>query len=99
MSYATNGIEAVKLFRDHQDTITQIFMDIQMPEKDGITATKEIRKLEIKGHHVLIFCTSSQSDIEGTWKKAQEAGMDLAIGKQLSPRRICDTLQKKAECS
>jgi signal transduction histidine kinase/ligand-binding sensor domain-containing protein/CheY-like chemotaxis protein len=39
---ALNGLEALKLMEQHRYDL--IFMDIQMPEMDGCTATVEIRK-------------------------------------------------------
>jgi len=41
---AQNGIEAIKQFLNIKPSI--IFMDIRMPIKDGIEATKEIREIE-----------------------------------------------------
>jgi CheY-like chemotaxis protein len=41
---AINGIEAIHQFRTKLPDI--IFMDMQMPEMNGIDATKEIRKIE-----------------------------------------------------
>ena len=44
LSYAFNGREAVDYIRAHPTT-DLVLMDIQLPEKDGLTATKEIKAI------------------------------------------------------
>ncbi len=43
---ASDGLEAIEIFRAHKDTIDLVFMDILMPEYDGFEATKLIRKIK-----------------------------------------------------
>jgi signal transduction histidine kinase len=45
--HAQNGQEAVDLFRDNQDSVNLVLMDVKMPEKDGIAAFREIRELKV----------------------------------------------------
>ncbi|TCZ78834.1 response regulator [Paenibacillus albiflavus] len=41
---ATNGVEAVQLYKLHRPDL--VTMDMTMPEKDGISALKEIREFD-----------------------------------------------------
>ncbi len=56
-----------------------IFMDIQMPELDGITATKEIRKIWPENGPKVVAITAFAMD--GDQEKCLEAGMDGYIAK------------------
>ncbi|MDQ6970244.1 MAG: response regulator, partial [Mariprofundus sp.] len=42
---ASSAAQGIKLFKKHQHTIRLIFMDILMPEMNGIQASKKIRKI------------------------------------------------------
>ncbi len=89
---AVNGLEAVKQFEKMQPDL--IFMDVQMPEMDGMEATREIRKREQKsGKHTPIIALTA-----GAFKEEQErcfaAGMDDFLTKPVDPKKIKSVLDK-----
>src|SRR5690606_14618128 len=64
ISVAHNGVEALELFLNK--TFDVLVLDIMMPEKDGLTLAKEIRK--INKHIPIIFLTAKsqvQDVVEG----------------------------------
>jgi CheY-like chemotaxis protein len=84
---ATNGMEAVEMVRASDYDI--LFMDISMPEMDGLTATKEIRNLGKEGiDHLPIIALSSHAII-GDREESLAAGMNDHLAKPINP----DTLE------
>lgn len=70
--FAGNGIEAVdSVKRQHYDLI---FMDIFMPEMDGIEATKIIRELPLEKQPVIVGLTANA--MPGEKEKSIAIGMD-----------------------
>jgi CheY-like chemotaxis protein len=64
-------------------------MDVQMPEMDGLEATREIRKLErTTGTHVPIVALTARS-MKGDEERCREAGMDAHLSK---PIKVADLL-------
>ncbi len=80
---ATNGREAVAAFERRR--YDAVLMDLQMPEMDGLEATRRIRHLErARGGRVPIIALTAQamtSDIE----RCREAGMDDYVSKPFHP--------------
>jgi len=96
---AENGEEAIEMYDDSSYDL--IFMDIQMPKKDGVTVTKEIRQKETKSgrHTPIIALTASVMDEDR--KNYFAAGMDDIIAKPLKSAELVRVLDyfllKKAE--
>ncbi|EXJ56862.1 hypothetical protein A1O7_07206 [Cladophialophora yegresii CBS 114405] len=86
---ATNGLEAVQAYKKSvqedggKRAFKYILMDISMPVMDGMSATKEIRKLEkdlgIKTPAKVIALTGMGSDI--AQNEARHAGFDQFLSK------------------
>jgi CheY-like chemotaxis protein/HPt (histidine-containing phosphotransfer) domain-containing protein len=86
---AENGIEALEILRKQNFDV--ILMDIQMPEMDGIEATKIIRN-EFKLSTPIIALTANafKTEIE----KCREAGMDDYISKPFDEHIMIETIAK-----
>jgi two-component system chemotaxis response regulator CheY len=85
---AVNGEDAVAKYRQYRPAVT--IMDIFMPEKHGIDATREIVEFD-KNARVLI-CSASGFDDEV--EAAFGAGARALILKPFMPDEITDTIDK-----
>ncbi|MDG0814837.1 response regulator [Bdellovibrio svalbardensis] len=85
---AENGEEAVKLI---QSTLPDlVFMDMVMPEKNGIEAAKAIK--EFAPETKIIGC--STIDNEDLIEKAKEAGFDAYLTKPFTKDQILKAIDK-----
>ncbi len=80
---AINGMEAVEMVRTSDYDI--LFMDIQMPEMDGFTATRQIRSLGRKGIDRLPIIALSSYAAVGDREKSLAAGMNDHLTKPINP--------------
>ena len=79
---ARNGREAVALWE--REKFDVVLMDVQMPEMDGLSATRAIRQLEkARGMHTPIVALTAHV-LEGDREKCRAAGMDGYVSKPLS---------------
>jgi len=91
---AANGREAVDTFRCSD--FDAILMDIQMPELDGVQATRQIRALpEPKGSIPIIAVTAHA--MAGAREEYLAAGMDDYISKPFQPALLVSTLEKSCD--
>ncbi len=82
VTIAENGKVAIEALNDSR--FDAIFMDIQMPEMDGLTATKLIREQEKKtARHTPIIAMTAHA-MTGDRERCLEAGMDAYISKPIS---------------
>jgi PAS domain S-box-containing protein len=90
---ATNGREAVEVARrDHPDCI---LMDLQMPEMDGIEATRAIRRFQDRS---AVYISALTADIFPTdQERCFEAGMDGYLNKPIKIAALADILVKASE--
>jgi CheY-like chemotaxis protein len=80
---AEDGAKTVRLFADDPERYDLILMDVQMPEMDGLEATRLIRAMDVpQARHVPIVAMTAnvfREDVE----RCLAAGMDDHIGKPL----------------
>jgi len=89
---AFNGIEAVDMYKENNPDL--IFMDIQMPEKDGYTATKEIRALEHKSGKKIPIIALTAATLKGERELCLQAGMDDYLTKPFKEVEIRAMIKK-----
>jgi two-component system sensor histidine kinase/response regulator len=71
-----------------------VLMDVQMPEMDGLEATRAIRKLELQtGHHVPIIAMTAHT-IKGDRERCLSAGMDEYISKPVSSEKLAEAIRR-----
>lgn len=95
VTIARNGQEAIDQFKASKlYTFDYIFMDIMMPVKDGLEATKEIRALprgDAKSVHILAMSANAfESDVQ----ECIEAGMDGHIAKPINIELLKEEIAK-----
>jgi signal transduction histidine kinase/DNA-binding response OmpR family regulator len=87
---ACNGREAMSFTA--AEIFDLVFMDVQMPEMDGLTATRNIRGREKKtGFHIPIVAMTAHA-MKGDKERCLEAGMDGYISKPVSSKEIEDMI-------
>ena len=93
---ASNGFEAFDAVQ--KKAYDLVFMDVQMPELDGLEATKRIRSWEgsgqsgTRGPVVIIAMTANA--MQGDREKCLQAGMNDYLPKPVRPESLQATLEK-----
>ncbi len=89
---ATNGLQAVEHYRNKRPDL--VLMDVQMPELDGLEATKNIREIESGSKHrvPIIALTAGASKEEKELCLA--VGMDDFLSKPIDSRLLREMLDR-----
>lgn len=86
---ANNGKQALEFAKSQNPDV--IVLDIMMPEMDGITACKEIRKLpEHRDTPIVMLTAKATSD---DIQIGKEAGANEYLTKPFSPKELIDKIQ------
>lgn len=87
---ADNGAKAIQLYKELQPDV--VFMDISMPEMDGIEAMRQIRDINPKA--VVIICSGISQQY--LISDAMKMGADGYVMKPFKPKQIKEVVQKYA---
>jgi CheY-like chemotaxis protein len=92
ITLAANGVDTISQWTKAQFDL--ILMDVQMPEMDGLEATRRIRKIETTtGKHIPIIAVTANA-MQGDREICLAAGMDDYIPKPIRPQLLVDTIQR-----
>jgi two-component system, sensor histidine kinase and response regulator len=90
VTVADNGLQAVALVQARQFDL--VLMDMQMPVMDGVTATREIRRLP--GCEALPIVAMTANAMQQDRERCLDAGMNDYITKPIDPDQLFQTLQR-----
>ena len=91
---ARNGREAVDMVAANPDLYKMVLMDVQMPEMDGLEATRHIRTLPISNAKQLPIIAITAHVFTEDVEQCLAAGMNDHIGKPIDMSVFIETLQK-----
>jgi len=84
---ATSGAQALEAFRSERFDV--VLMDLQMPDMDGLEATRQMRSFEQAEHRrATPVVALSASVLEQDRRNARAAGMDGFASKPIEPLRL-----------
>jgi two-component system sensor histidine kinase/response regulator len=89
---AGNGKDALLLLTTHRFDL--ILMDIQMPEMDGLMATREIREGERETQLRLPIIAMTAHAMKGDRERCVEAGMDEYVSKPISSKEVAEAIAR-----
>lgn len=92
VSVACNGLEALQLIEQREFQL--VLMDVQMPELDGLEATRRIRQAEAGSDRHLPIIAMTAHAMKGDRETCIEAGMDDYVSKPVRPWQLLDCMRK-----
>ena len=97
IDYAENGAEAVDMFFENPDKYDLILMDVQMPEMDGLEATRRIRASGLPRATAVPIVAMTANVFKEDVEACFEAGMDDHVGKPINFDEVLEKLRDYLE--
>ncbi|PIE55830.1 MAG: hybrid sensor histidine kinase/response regulator [Desulfobulbus propionicus] len=88
---ADNGREAVEMYTTAPERFDLVFMDIQMPEMDGLQATRELRR---QGYQKIPIIAMTANAMKGDREICLTSGMNDYISKPVKREVVCAIIEK-----
>ena len=89
----SNGVSALEMFNKYQPDI--IFLDINMPEKDGLQVLREIKEVNPQAFVIMVSGHSSMENV----KTSIDYSADGFIAKPYNSKKVIDLLIQRDESS
>ena len=83
---AENGLQALSLLTE--EAFDLVLMDIQMPQMDGLAATREIREAKLPGYSQIPIVAMTALAMKGDKERCLKGGMDGYVSKPLDRREL-----------
>ena len=92
LEIANNGREALDMVKAAPDRYAAVLMDVQMPEMDGLAATRAIRDIPMPRRLPILAMTANA--MKGDLDACLAAGMDDHVTKPIERKSLLQTLRR-----
>jgi PAS domain S-box-containing protein len=100
VTLADSGATAVKMIGERSSEFDVVLMDVQMPELDGLAATRAVRELEHQQHRPpLPIIALTANAMKGDEDRCLEAGMNGYLAKPVTLERLRREIRRVVETS
>jgi two-component system, chemotaxis family, chemotaxis protein CheY len=89
---AENGLEALDALATASDPFHVILLDLRMPDMDGVTFLRTVRRTALF-RDIPIIVTTSEPDSSELLQEARALGIDAVVKKPWKPQELLDAVQ------
>lgn len=95
VEHAKDGVEVVEMFAKSPNAYyNAILMDVRMPNKDGLEATRDIRQLERSDARTIPIIAMTADAFVEDMERTRRAGMDDHLSKPVKREQLYSTLNR-----